>query len=88
VLFETEWRKSNKLFALIGISLAILGLFMFGVGLYFWLAYSPSKFLASNYTQIFEQAHSAGLTALISSITFEVVGWAIIAVAIFANHVL
>jgi hypothetical protein len=88
VLFETEWRKSNKLFASIGITLAVLGIFIFGAGLYFWLAYSPSKFLASNYTQIFEQAHTAGLTALIASITFEIVGWAILAVAIFANRVL
>jgi len=86
IIFKTEGQKSEKLFTVIGVTLAILGLIIFGAGIYFWTAYSPTKFAASVYTQVFEQIHSAGISGIIGGISFEMVGWAIIAVSIFTNH--
>ena len=88
IIFKTRRTKILKItYRYCGLSLSILGLIIFGAHNYFGTAYSPTKFAASVYTQVFEQLHSAGMSGIIGGIAFEMVRSAMITpCSIFTNH--
>jgi len=76
--YMIESEKKNRLLTTIGISLVILGLLIFGVGIYFRLTYSPINFKGDQYTLLFRQVYSAGLSGILTGGIMDVYGWIIL----------
>ena len=75
IYYATERERKNKLLTTIGISLIIIGLLVFGVGIYFRLTYSPINFKADQYSLLFRQVYSAGLSGILAGGIKDVFGW-------------
>jgi hypothetical protein len=77
ILLEIEHERKTRILTVIGISLVVLGLFIFGAGIYFRATYNPVNFNVSKVSQYkleFSQAYSAGLSAIIDGLVMYICG--------------
>lgn len=80
--FVTGRESKNKLLTITGISLFVLGLLIFGTGIYFRLAYSPTNIkTVGSYKQQFEQIYYGGLAAIIVGAIMDIFGLIIFGLA-------
>ena len=79
--FARDLKGKNGLFSITGIALIILGLLIFGMGIYFRLAYSPINFSSSGYPFLYRQVYSGGLAAIIVGAIMDIFGWIILSLA-------
>jgi hypothetical protein len=79
--FAKELKGKSGLFTITGMALIILGLLIFGMGIYFRLAYSPVNFSSSGYPFLYRQVYSGGLAAIIVGAIMDIFGWIILALA-------
>jgi hypothetical protein len=70
-----ELKGKSKLFTITGMVLLILGLLIFGMGIYFRFAYSPTNIqTVGTYKQQFEQIYNGGLAAIIVGTIMDIFG--------------
>jgi hypothetical protein len=73
--FAMELKGKSKLFTITGMVLLILGLLIFGMGIYFRFAYSPTNIqTVGTYKQQFEQIYNGGLAAIIVGTIMDIFG--------------
>jgi hypothetical protein len=74
--------SKNKLFTITGMVLLILGLLIFGMGIYFRFAYSPTNIqTVGTYKLQFEQVYYGGLAAIIVGAIMDIFGGMFLALA-------
>lgn len=78
LFYAIEREKKNRLLTITGITLIVLGLIIFGGGIFFRLTYSQVNFEGSVYKLEFLQAYSAGLSAILVGSIMDIFGWIII----------
>jgi hypothetical protein len=84
--FAAIWIGKNKLFTIIGMILIVLGLLIFGSGIYLRLAYSPTNIQSiGSYKQQFEQLYYGGLAAIIVGAIMDIFGWILIGLTSLAK---
>ena len=85
IYYATDQERRNRALTAAGISFVILGLLIFGGGIYFRSTYNAINFKPADYKFLYLQAYSGGLSGIIVGTIVHVFGWVILGLT-FLRH--